>query len=64
MMNSLFRVVKRVAHACSDFGTYYMTMQRRCLKSGVASDCDGMPSAQEAQRDYRAAMKTHRGLPI
>ena len=44
--------------ACSGFGTYLMGLQRPCVKSKRSSDCDGIPSLEEARKDYQAALRT------
>ena len=48
----------RLAHACSEFGDYFMSFQRRCFKSGRSSDCEGNPTLREAQRDYREMLRS------
>ena len=42
----------------SGFGTYLTSMRHPCLRSKKPSDCDGIPSREEARKDYRAAMET------
>jgi len=49
--------------ASSGFDAYLMSLQRPCVRSKRSSDCDGIPSADEARKDYRAAMMNWTFLP-
>ena len=53
MIRRFSSTLGRLAHSCSDFGNYFMSFQRRCINSGRSGDCEGIPSLEEAQRDYR-----------
>ena len=58
MISKLFSTLGRIGHTCSDFGNYFMSFQRRCLKSGQSYDCEGIPTLDEAGRDYREMMSS------
>ena len=58
MIGKFISTVGKLGHACSDFGNYFMSFQRKCIKSGRSSDCDGNPTTDEARRDYRAMMRS------
>ena len=57
MLHGFRRSFGTIAHACSDFGHYFMKLQHPCFESGKGNDCEGAPGIQEAQRDYRAMMR-------
>ena len=59
-MNRFFATLGRLAHVCSEFGDYFMSIQRRCYKSGRSGDCEGIPTVEEARRDYREMLRTTR----
>ena len=48
-----FSAVRSIAHTCSGFGSYLMHLQSDCLKRRGNGDCEGSPTAEEAQRDYK-----------
>ena len=50
----------RLAHTCSEFGDYFMSFQRRCSKSGRSGDCEGIPTLEEARRDYREMLRSQK----
>ncbi len=53
MPNSFTRGVRKLVLACTDFDAYYAGLQRRCIEGNSDGDCDGIPSIEEARRDYR-----------
>ena len=58
MIGIFFNTLGRIGHTCSEFGNYFMSFQRRCLKSGLSSDCEGNPTPEEARSDYREMMRS------
>ena len=58
MRNGLFATLGWIAHTCSDFGEYFMSFQRKCLKSGRAADCEGKPTLDDARKDYQATIRS------
>lgn len=63
-MRDFITALKRRVGAGSGFGAYLVGLQRPCLRSKRPSNCDGMPSLDEARKDYQAAVRTQRYLPI
>ena len=59
MIRGFFSTLGRLVHTCSDFGNYFMGFQRSCYKSGRSGDCEGTPTLQEAQRDYRDMLNSN-----
>lgn len=57
MTNKFIGALGRVAHRCSEFGDYFMSFQRKCIKTGRNSDCEGKPTLDDARRDYLAMMR-------
>ena len=53
MPNILTRGVRKLVHASADFDAYFAGLQRRCIEGGFSGDCDGIPSIEQARRDYR-----------
>ena len=53
MTSRFSRALHSVVHTCSHFGMFFMRLQSRCLNRGANGDCEGGPTADEAQRDYR-----------
>ncbi len=58
MIRGVFSTLGRLVHTCSDFGNYFMSFQRRCYKSGRSGDCEGIPTLEEARRDYREMLRS------
>ena len=56
MIGKFFSNLGRIGHACSEFGNYFTSIQRRCGKSGQSVDCEGYPTEEESRRDFRAMM--------
>ena len=52
MTSRISRAFYSVAHVCTGFGSYMMSLQSRCLNRRVNGDCEGVPTADEARRDY------------
>ncbi len=62
-MRNFFAALKHRVEAGSSFGTYMAGLQRPCLESKRPSDCDGIPSPDEARKDYQAAVRTAKSIP-
>ena len=60
MISKFLNTLGRLAHACSEFGNYFMSFQRRCLKTGLSGDCEGNPTLREAQQDYRELLRSQK----
>ncbi len=60
MIIRFFSTLGRLAHSCSEFGNYFMSFQRRCIKSGRSGDCEGNPTLREAQKDYREMLRSQK----
>lgn len=58
MIRRFLSTLGSLAHSCSEFGNYFMSFQRRCYKSGRSSDCEGVPTLDEARRDYRKMLRS------
>ena len=58
MIRRFFSTLGLIGHTCSDFGHFFMSSQRRCFESGRSSDCEGIPTPEEARRDFRAMMRS------
>ena len=56
MIHKFTSPLRSLAHLCSDFGSYMVNLQRRCLKRGANGGCEGGPSADDAQRGYRTML--------
>jgi len=56
MIGKIFNTLGQIGHRCSEFGNYFTNVHRDCLKSGRSNDCEGNPTPEEAQRDFRAMM--------
>lgn len=63
-MRNFFASLKQRVGESSKFDSYLVGLQRPCLKSKRPSDCDGIPSMEEARKDYQAAGKSQRFLPL
>ena len=50
MISKFVSTLGRIGHTCSEFGNYFMSIQRRCF------DCEGNPTPEDAQKDFRAMM--------
>ena len=57
-MRNFFAALSHRVGASSSFGTYLVALQRRCARTKRPSDCDGIPSMDEARKDYQAATRT------
>ena len=57
MTRSIFGALRWIAHTYSGFGAYIAHNQRRCMESGRSSDCGGLPTTEEALKDYRAMIE-------
>ena len=60
MIRRFFSALGSLAHACSEFGNYFMSFQHRCFKSGLSGDCEGNPTLREAQQDYREMLRSQK----
>ncbi len=60
MIRRIFSTLGSLAHACSEFGNYFMSFQSRCFKTGRSGDCEGNPTLEEARRDYREMLRTQK----
>ena len=58
MISRFFSTLGSLVHACSEFGNYFMSFQRRCFKTGRSGDCEGNPTLREAQKDYREMLRS------
>ena len=58
MIRRLSSTLYSLGRACSDFGSYFMSIQRRCFKTGLREDCEGGPSTDEARNDHLAMRRT------
>ena len=58
MRNRAFGALGGIAHMCSEFGGYFMSFQRKCLKTGRGADCEGQPTMNDARKDYRAMVRS------
>lgn len=58
MIHKLSRTLGTLGRACSDFGSYFITFHRRCFKSGRREDCEGLPTFDEARKDYQDAVRS------
>ena len=56
MIDRFSRTLGSLGRACSHFGSYLVTFHRRCFKSGRREDCEGLPTVDEARKDYRDAV--------
>lgn len=63
-MRNFITALKHRVGAGSSFGTYMAGLQRPCLESKRPADCDGIPSPDEARKDFRAAVRTAKSLPF
>ncbi len=63
-MRNFLAALKHRVGGGSGFGTYMADLQRPCLESKRPSDCDGIPSPDEARKDYQVAVRTAKSLPI
>ena len=63
MIRNFFSTLGRIVHTCSEFENYFMSFQRRCFKSGLASDCEGNPTQEDARRDFRKMMRSRYPTP-
>ena len=61
-MSSFIAALRHRVGASLGFGAYLSDLQRPCLTSKRSSDCDGIPSLEEARKDYQAAATTQRYL--
>ena len=52
MVHRFFSALRRLAHACSDFGSYFMNLQRRGCNSCLRNCYEGGPNMDEARQDY------------
>ena len=57
MIHNFFSALGRIGHTCSEFGNYFMSFQRRCFESGRSNDCEGNPTLEDAQKDFREMMR-------
>jgi len=57
MISKFFSTLGRIGHACSEFGNYFMSIQRDCFKSGRSNDCEGNPTLADAQRDFQEMIR-------
>ncbi len=57
MVSRFLSTLGSLTHSCSEFGNYFMSFQRGCLNSCRSGDCEGNPSLEEAQRDYREMLR-------
>ena len=57
MIGKFFSTLGRIGHACSEFGNYFMSPQRNCFKFGGSNDCEGNPTLEDAQRDFREMIR-------
>ena len=53
MNHSVSSRLRSLAHACTGFGSYMMSLHGRCLDRRSNGSCEGGPTADEAKRDYR-----------
>ena len=60
MIRRTFSALSSIVHMCSEFGNYFMGLQRRCFKFGRSSDCEGIPTPDEAQKDYQEMTRARR----
>ena len=60
MISRFFRTLGSLAHACSEFGDYFMSFQRKCHKFGRRGDCEGNPPLEQARRDYREMLRSNK----
>ena len=63
MIGKFFTTLSRIGHACSEFGNYFMSIQRNCLKSGGSNGCEGSATLEDAKRDFRGMMRPTLPLP-
>ena len=63
MIGKFFSTLGWIGHACSEFGNYFMSFQRNCLKAGRANDCEGIPTLEDARKDFREMMRP-RSTPL
>lgn len=63
-MSRFFTALKNRLGSGSGFDTYLVGLQRPCLRSKRTSDCDGIPSPDEARKDYQAALRIRKVLPL
>ena len=56
--NTLSRMVRRIGHSCSEFGHYFMSIQRSNCQGCPDCSCEDGPSIEEAQRDYREMLRS------
>lgn len=62
-MSRFIAALKHRFGAGSGFGSYLVGLQRPCYRSRRPSDCDGIPSVDEARKDYQAAVRNQTFLP-
>ena len=57
MTRRFSNTIHSVVHLCSSFGSSMMNLQSRCLNRRANGDCEGGPTPDEAQRDYRTMLE-------
>ena len=61
-MSRFIAALKHRVGATLGFSAYLADLQRPCVTSKTPTDCDGIPSLEEAREDYQAAARTQRYL--
>lgn len=51
--NAVSRIFRQVGHNCSDFGHYFMGIQRSNCTGCPDCQCEEGPSIEEAKNEYR-----------
>ncbi len=55
--HAVSRIVRGIAHSCSEFGHYFMNVQINNCRGCPDCRCEEGPSVEEAQKDYRAMLR-------
>ncbi len=58
MVGKKFSPLGRIAHTCSEFGSYFANIQGDCAKSGKTNDCEGNPTPEDARKDFQNMLRT------
>ncbi len=62
--NTFSRIARRIGHSCSEFGHYFMSIQRSNCKGCPDCRCEEGPSIEEAQKEYRRILRSRNSAAL